>query len=61
MPVVEAADLVLLRLDAGGPQDHLDVQLLVRGPDGAALRVEVERRLVTSPAPLRRAWLDLAK
>jgi hypothetical protein len=61
VPVVEAADLVLLKLDAGGPQDRLDIQLLLRGPDGAALRADVERRLATSPAPLRRAWLDLAK
>ncbi len=61
VPVVEAADLVLLKLDAGGPQDRLDIQLLLRGPDGAALRADVERRLATSPGPLRRAWLDLGE
>jgi hypothetical protein len=60
VPVVEAADLVLLKLDAGGPQDRLDIQLLLRGPGGEALRADVERRLAASPKPLRRAWLDLA-
>jgi hypothetical protein len=61
VPVVEAADLVVLKLDAGGPQDRLDIQLLLRGPNGASLRADVERRLAASPKPLRRAWLDLAK
>jgi len=61
VPVVEAADLVLLKLDAGGPQDRLDIQLLLRGPDGAALRADVERRLADCPEPLRRVWLDLAE
>ncbi|MGE5347283.1 MAG: hypothetical protein ACM3JH_15120 [Acidithiobacillales bacterium] len=61
LPVVEAADLVLLKLDAGGPQDHLDVRLLLHGPAGAALRTEVERRLASLPAPLRDAWLTLEK
>jgi hypothetical protein len=61
VPVVDAADLVLLKLDAGGPQDLLDIRLLLRGPAGAALRAEVERRLAPLPKPLRDAWLSLEK
>jgi hypothetical protein len=59
VPVVDAADLVLLKLDAGGPQDRLDIRLLLRGPTGPALRAEVENRLAALPAPLRDAWLTL--
>ncbi len=59
VPVVEAADLVLLKLDAGGPQDRLDIQLLLRGPGGAEVRADVERRLSRLPDSLRRAWQSL--
>ncbi|HUM01322.1 MAG TPA: nucleotidyl transferase AbiEii/AbiGii toxin family protein [Thermoanaerobaculia bacterium] len=59
VPVVEAADLVLLKLDAGGPQDLLDIRLLLRGPGGADLRAEVERRLAALPEPLQHVWLTL--
>lgn len=47
VPVVEAGDLVLLKLFAGGPQDCWDVdQLLDANPDLAA---EVEPRLSSLP------------
>ena len=59
VPVVDAADLVLLKLDAGGPQDRLDIRLLLRGPAGPALRAEVESRLAALPQPLRDGWLTL--
>jgi len=59
VPVVDAADLVILKLDAGGPQDRLDIRLLLRGPGGAALRAEVDRRLVPLPKLLRDAWSTL--
>lgn len=55
----DAADLVLLKLDAGGPQDRLDIRLLLRGPAGPALRTEVESRLAALPQPLRDAWTTL--
>jgi hypothetical protein len=61
VPIVEAADLVLLKLDAGGPQDQLDIRLLLRGPAGPKLRAEVESRLPLLPQPLRDAWLALEK
>jgi hypothetical protein len=59
VPVVDAADLVLLKLDAGGPQDRLDIRLLLRGPAGPGLRADVERRVASLPEPLRRAWLSV--
>lgn len=54
LPVVEAADLVLLKLVAGGPQDLLDVRLLLsHDPD---LLREVDDRVVVLPADAREAW-----
>lgn len=41
LPVVEAADLVILKLHAGGPQDLLDVELMVAA--NPALGAAVER------------------
>jgi len=49
--VVEAADLVLLKLYAGGPQDLLDVRLLL-GAD-PALRGVVRARAASVPAAVR--------
>lgn len=54
-PVVDAADLVLLKLDAGGPQDILDVRLLL-AHDGARLRAEVERRMAGLPHGITTLW-----
>lgn len=52
LQVVTAADLVLLKLDAGGPIDLIDARLLLSGPDGRRLRkiiaassLELPRRL----------------
>lgn len=59
LPVVDAADLVLLKLEAGGPQDLLDVRLLLAGPQGASIREDVEVRLRELPAPLKKVWSDL--
>ena len=59
LPVVDPADLVLLKLEAGGPQDLLDVRLLLAGPEGQAIRANVETRLPSLPSSLRAAWAEL--
>lgn len=56
LPVVDAADLVLLKLEAAGPQDLLDVRLLLAGPEGVAIRADVEARLAALPSSLRESW-----
>jgi hypothetical protein len=61
LPVVDAADLVLLKLDAGGPQDLLDVRLLLRGPEGEGIRRTLATRLEGLPASLREALQALPK
>lgn len=60
LPTVDRADLVLLKLFAGGPQDLLDVSLLLTADTGN-LRSEVEQRLVDLPSPARHAWEQLGK
>lgn len=55
LPVVDPADLVLLKLEAGGPQDLLDVRLLLRGPEGEGIRRALATRLEGLPASLREA------
>lgn len=58
LPLVDRADLVLLKLLAGGPQDLLDIELLVAS-DPVALSAEVEARLVSLPPALSTAWRQL--
>jgi hypothetical protein len=55
VPIVDAADLVLLKVFAGGPQDLLDAELLLAGEKGEELRSEVEARLPVVPSRLRQA------
>jgi hypothetical protein len=58
VPVVQARDLVLLKLYAGGPQDAWDIQrLLAASESNAALREEVE----TDVGALPRRCIDLWK
>lgn len=54
VPVAGGADLVIVKVFAGGPQDLLDAELLLAGEEGDALRAEVESRLPELPAGLRR-------
>jgi hypothetical protein len=61
LPVVDAADLVLLELDAGGEQDLLDARLLLRGPEGEGIRRTLATRLEGLPASLREALEALPK
>jgi predicted nucleotidyltransferase len=54
LPVVDAADLVLLKLHAGGPQDLLDIELLVTA--NVAIGREVDARLAALPKDLQALW-----
>jgi len=54
--VVRAADLVLLKLYAGGPQDAWDVQQLLGRPFREDLIREVESRLSELPGRCRELW-----
>lgn len=56
VPVVRAADLILLKLYAGGPQDAWDVVQLVTAGDRGALSAEVEARLPDLPPDAARLW-----
>lgn len=54
VPVVLGADLLLLKVFAGGPQDLLDAETLLAGDEDGRLRRELESRLADLPAGLRR-------
>jgi hypothetical protein len=56
VPVATAADLILLKLYAGGPQDAWDVEQLLAAGDRDALSAEVEASLAALPADARRLW-----
>lgn len=60
IPIVEAADLVLLKLDANGTVDRHDIRLLLGSDADGRLRSAVEQRLDTAPERLREAWRTLA-
>lgn len=55
LPIVDAPDLVVLEVFAGGPQDLLDAGLLLSGDEGSAIRAELEGRLPSLPKRLQRA------
>jgi hypothetical protein len=57
LPIVDRADLILLKLFAAGPQDLLDVQLLLAAEPGQ--RAAVEDRLADAPQPVRITWEKL--
>ncbi len=59
VPVVDPADLILLKLDAAGPQDFLDVRLLLRGPAGVECARDVLERLPGLPPAIERAWNEV--
>ena len=56
IPVVDAADLILLKVDAGGLVDLIDVELLVR--HDPSLRAIVETRMEQLPRRLKAAWKE---
>jgi hypothetical protein len=57
LAVVDGADLVVLKLFAGGPQDLVDVRLLLAADPG--LETRVEQRLGEAPRAARRVWAEL--
>ncbi len=59
LQVVTAADLVLLKLDAGGPIDLIDARLLLSGPDGPRLRKTIEGRSLELPRRLQKPLKNL--
>ncbi|HXU30539.1 MAG TPA: hypothetical protein VN851_08190 [Thermoanaerobaculia bacterium] len=54
--VVRAADLILLKLYAGGPQDAWDIQQLLMAPARDTWVQEVEPRLSDLPAACSELW-----
>ena len=55
LPIVDRADLVLLKLYAAGPQDLLDVRLLIE-MDAVTLRQTVEERVAEAPRSVSLRW-----
>ena len=60
LPAVDRTDLILLKLFAGGPQDLLDVRLLLAA-DAGELRREVERRISGLPVSVQSTWWSLPR
>jgi len=56
IPVVRAADLILLKLYAGGAQDAWDIQQLLDGDDRDELVAEVEKFLPELPSDAAKLW-----
>ena len=62
LPVATAADLILLKLYAGGSQDRWDVeQVLAAASDREALAREVQSRLIDLPPEADALWTRLRK
>lgn len=59
LPLVRAADLILLKLFAGGPQDAWDIAELLAAGDRMALTAEVESHLTELPTEARALWQRL--
>lgn len=56
LPLVRAADLILLKLYAGGPQDAWDIEQLLAGENREALISEVNRELPRLTAASAALW-----
>jgi hypothetical protein len=56
VPVAGPADLILLKLYAGGPQDAWDVEQLLAGPDRATLVALVDSEIAALPPESQRLW-----
>lgn len=59
LQVARAADLVLLKLFAGGPQDQWDVRQLLAGDDAASLIAEVDGCVDVLPADALGLWRQI--
>jgi hypothetical protein len=55
-PVVTPADLVLLKLYAGGVQDEWDIRALLATPAGDDIARAVEEEIAALPTTLRDRW-----
>ena len=56
LPVARAADLMLLKLYAGGPQDAWDVAALLSGDDRAEMVREIEECVEELPSEAQELW-----
>jgi hypothetical protein len=56
VPVAAPADLILLKLYAGGPQDAWDIEQLLAGPGRATVARDVDAAIGALPAECRRLW-----
>ena len=56
VPVVRPADLVLLKLYAGGPMDMWDIEQLLGSLDAADIAAEVDRHVAELPEDARALW-----
>lgn len=61
LPVVTTADLVMLKLYAGGPQDLWDAAQLLAGADREFVVREVEQRIGALPPRCRAAWSEVSR
>jgi hypothetical protein len=61
VPVVRAADLVLLKLYAGGPQDAWDIVQLLAADDRDALVATVTDLVSALPADARALWESILR
>jgi hypothetical protein len=59
LPVLRAADLILLKLFAGGPQDAWDIVQLLAASDEQRLSLEIEPHLAALPAPALHLWRQI--
>lgn len=59
VPVADPADLILLKLYAGGPQDAWDIQQLLACEERSAVIRGVERHLEALPEECRALWARL--
>ncbi len=61
VPVAEPADLILLKLYAGGSQDRWDIEQLLAAQQSEGLEDLVEERLVWLPRECADLWQDLRR
>jgi hypothetical protein len=61
VPVVTAAELILLKLYAGGPQDLWDIAQLLGGDERRTIVRDVEARLSALPADCARLWAEVSR
>jgi hypothetical protein len=59
--VARPADLVLLKLYAGGSQDRWDIEQLLAGEGRQKLEAEVERRIDALPDRCRDLWVRIVR